>query len=579
MRRIIQKYQEGGVVQPAPGPAVATGIPQGGHAAAAIQSYLSGQAAGPLSYTAGQSTVPDYRALAAIEKKRRLAEQAAGTTGASAVVDGNTEHSDMMSGSQDFTTKDVTAAYEDLVSNNDPNVISSFEAGSGAADHSAFMSNANQNYADNVLNNTNYTPAQIAALNPAYNAGLAEANQTGLVDSVTNLLREDSSNGAGTLAEAGIRNVGGSFAQDGDNYGLPMEYMVVNSSDGSSQVFGPNNTVFDSIVDASVHSGVNNSGASNANAGDVFSPGATFAGGGTDNQGNFGIIGDIGGGLAEALGIVPEGYDWGANELDGLAGFGKAGVTQDAAATGKVGGVLSNLNLTGPVVTPTVTLDTSGGTQTANGLTFNNTYTGGYVDQNIGSGGKAQQRAEQAAQRIKNAEKAAGIALYGSEQAWLNATGGGNNMGGPIGPRVQTYNNGSPGGVSVAKSGLREDEIRQRQLMQARMPQAEASPLSDIGSKLAMGAVDKGIGSAASSMAAKEGFVGTLGTALGGNAATGAATGAAGTGLMAALGPIGIGIGLGKLFGLFNDGGKVPCSCGKTSCKCAKEMKSPLSGE
>ena len=68
MRRIIQKYQEGGVVQPAPGPAVATGIPQGGHAAAAIQSYLSGQTAGPLSYTAGQSTVPDYRALA---KERR----------------------------------------------------------------------------------------------------------------------------------------------------------------------------------------------------------------------------------------------------------------------------------------------------------------------------------------------------------------------------------------------------------------------------------------------------------------------------------------------------------------------------
>ena len=169
--------------------------------------------------------------------------------------------------------------------------------------------------------------------------------------------------------------------------------------------------------------------------------------------------------------------------------------------------------------------------------------------------------------------------MYGSEQAWLNATNGGRNMGGPIGPRVQSYNNGSIGGVAVAKSGLREDEIRQRQLMQARMPQIEASPLSNIGSKLAMGAIDKGIGSAASSMAAKEGLVGTLGTALGGSAATGAATGAAGTGLMAALGPIGIGIGLGKLFGLFNDGGKVPCSCGKTSCKCAKEMKSPLSGE
>ena len=567
MRRIIQKYQEGGVVQSAPGPVVATGIPQGGHAKQAIADYMAGKSlGGPLSYVAGQSNVPDYRDLA-----DKLDASLGGTQyyRPAAVVDGNTEHSDMMSGSQDFTTEDVTAAYEDLVSNNDPNVISSFEAGSGAEDHSAFMLNANQNYADNVLNNTNYTPAQIAALNPAYNAGLAEANQTGLVDSVTNLLREDSSNGAGTLAEAGIRNVGGSFAQDGDNYGLPMEYMVVNSSDGSSQVFGPNNTVFDSIVDASVHSVVNNSGASGANAGDIFSPGATFAGGGTDNQGNFGLIGDIGGGLAEALGIVPKGYDWGANKLDGLAGFGQAGVTQDAAATGKVGGVLSNLNLTGPVVIPTRTLDRSGGTQTADGLTFNNTYTGGYVDQNIG-GGRAQERAEQDAQRIKNDEKAAGISLYGSEQAWLNATGGGNNMGGPIGPRIQTYNNGSAGGVAVAKSGLREDEIRQRQLMQARMPQVEASPLSAIGSKLAMGAVDKGIGSAASSMAAKEGLVGTLGNALGGSAVTGAATGAAGTGLMAALGPIGIGIGLGKLFGLFNDGGKVPYT---------KLKKSPLSGE
>ena len=80
------------------------------------------------------------------------------------------------------------------------------------------------------------------------------------------------------------------------------------------------------------------------------------------------------------------------------------------------------------------------------------------------------------------------------------------------------------------------------------------------------GAIDKGIGSAASSMAAKEGLMGTLGNALGGSAVTGAA----GTGMMAALGPIGIGIGLGKLFGVFNDGGKVPYT---------KRKKSPLSGE
>jgi hypothetical protein len=145
-----------------------------------------------------------------------------------------------------------------------------------------------------------------------------------------------------------------------------------------------------------------------------------------------------------------------------------------------------------------------------------------------------------------------------------------NNNGGPISlnpSRVQKYNNGSTGGVAIANSRLSEEEIRQRQLMQSPLPQAQAGPLSTIGSQLAMGAIDKGIGSAASSMAAKEGLMGAFGNALGGSAATGAA---AGTGLMAALGPIGIGLGLGKLFGVFNDGGKVPYT---------KRKKSPLSGE
>ena len=88
-----------------------------------------------------------------------------------------------------------------------------------------------------------------------------------------------------------------------------------------------------------------------------------------------------------------------------------------------------------------------------------------------------------------------------------------------------------------------------------------------------MGAIDKGIGSAASSLAGQGGLAGTLGTALGGTA------GAAGSGMMAALGPIGIGIGLGKLFGVFNTGGKVTCSCGKPNCNCSSKMKySPLGG-
>ena len=134
------------------------------------------------------------------------------------------------------------------------------------------------------------------------------------------------------------------------------------------------------------------------------------------------------------------------------------------------------------------------------------------------------------------------------------------------------------GGISVANTDLREDEIRQRQAMQAKIQPEQPNALDQIGSKLAMGAVDKGIGSAASSLAAQGGMMGSLGSALGGTAAS-AATGGLGAGMMAALGPVGIGLGLGKLFGVFNDGGKVPCSCGKTPCKCAKGKKSPLSGE
>ena len=144
------------------------------------------------------------------------------------------------------------------------------------------------------------------------------------------------------------------------------------------------------------------------------------------------------------------------------------------------------------------------------------------------------------------------------------------NNGGFIGPLVKGYNNG---GVSLAKSGIREEEIQERQRMQARLPQVQKNPLSDVGSQLATGAINKGIGSAASSLAGQGGLAGTLGTALGGTA------GAAGSGMMAALGPIGIGIGLGKLFGVFNKGGKVTCSCGKPNCNCSSKMKySPLGG-
>lgn len=444
MRRIIQKYQEGGVVQSAPGPAVATGIPQGGHAASAIQSYLSGQAAGPLSYTAGQSIVPDYRALA--DERRRLRGELA-ATGASAEV-------------QRQAIKDADS-------------IALSPTGStsehwGNADPGATVNIAANITEDNPTGKTYVDPAA---------AGEYEANF--------------------------IRN--------------------------------------ESVSDEDFWNDFESGSAS----------GNLISGGGYDGAGQYGVLGDIGGGVQNIANasIVNSGY----KALTGNDLISKY-VQPESITNYSNNEAIAGISNTGSPINATSNINTN---HDDNGPTH----------EEIMADHQARRAAETKA-----------IQSDMSDDDFWDAWEG-NNNGGPIGPRVQTYNNGSIGGVAVAKSGLREDEIRQRQLMQARMPQTEASPLSDIGSKLAMGAVDKGIESAASSMAAKEGFVGTLGTALGGNAATGAVTGAAGTGLMAALGPIGIGIGLGKLFGLFNDGGKVPCSCGKTSCKCAKEMKSPLSGE
>ncbi len=526
-------------------PMVLTGIPEGGYAKQAVANYLAGETlGGPLSYVAGESNVPDYGALAD-ELGTSVLDRYRTATAAAVAGDNNTAHEDMITITSG--TDAVNDAYKNLVDNNDPNLVPSFGAGEGPEEQGEYMSDAYKNYSDNVLNNDNYSPEEVAALNPSYNAGLAEANRSGIFDF------SDDSSGRSTLPEAGIRNVGGSFAQDGDNYGLPMDYMVVNSSDGSSQVFGPDNTVFDSITDASVHSATNNSSSS---ASDFLAPGAMFAGGGTDNQGNFGIIGDIGGNLAESLGIVPEGYDWGANELDGLAGLGQAGVTQSDTET-KKGGVLSGLNLTGPV-DPNLTLHRGGRYDTSPGHSTDNDSI-------------AKDEASRGAFGNQIWSPALGRHLNPSQVANRRANGLPVNNGGYIGPLVKGYNNG---GVSLAKSGIREEEIQERQRMQSRLPQVQQSALPGIGSKLASKAIDTGISSAASALAGQQGLAGTLGTALGGTAA-----GAAGTGMMAALGPIGIGLGLGKLFGVFNKGGEVTCSCGKPNCNCSSKMKySPLGG-
>jgi len=72
MQRIIQKYQEGGTVQPV----TATGLPAGGNAASAIANYMMGPMsanATTLSYTGGGEGIPDYHALALEQQKLREA--------------------------------------------------------------------------------------------------------------------------------------------------------------------------------------------------------------------------------------------------------------------------------------------------------------------------------------------------------------------------------------------------------------------------------------------------------------------------------------------------------------------------
>ena len=488
MRRIIQKYNEGS--PGAVGPAVATGIPQGGHAAAAIQSYLSGQAAGPLSYTAGQSTVPDYRALA--DSRRKLRESLAASdldaaTQSSIINEADTLNVDSSAGNKggtDYTTygghRDVAHQNVDEAFDNYGQTLSETKPLAPLQVSPVTLTGSKDGvtyngYGAGEATAAVLTPKDVREANPGYNAEMAAANiyntdVTGRSDSLGGETISPSEQYARSMLAAGIKGVGGGY----------------NQNDTTTGFTGAVKDVYGNIT-----SGLNNAIADNALL--SLLPGATLAS-----------------------------------------------------------------SLAAPI----------------------STYTPVTVKQKDDSNDFHKEMMA-AAQPTKDDRPKARTTYVSSGGGWANS--GWNpknwNNGGDVTDGIQTYNNGSIGGVAVAKSGLREDEIRQRQLMQARMPQVEASPLSAIGSKLAMGAVDKGIGSAASSMAAKKGLMGTLGNALGGDAVTGAATGAAGTGMMAALGPIGIGIGLGKLFGLFNDGGKVPCSCGKTSCKCAKEMKSPLSGE
>ena len=530
MRRIIQRYQEGGAVQPAPGPVVATGIPQGGHAKQAIADYLAGESlGGPLSYVAGQSNVPDYRALADALGPRFGSSQpdAVASEDDGVDVQAGPLGTDLYPGS--------TLTYDQV--NELAGVVvpgGSYDPGTDTltADQIAYIENYYTNLDGNVDTNDYADDPSVAQEDLAMgNIGVNNA-PAGIVGDIVN----------NSMIGKGIEALtGNNIVYDGSGSGS----LVTGSSSDRSMI--------DDLMSNSMSDVIANQVSDYADSGKVFDP---------NDSSTWVTSSDY------TAGPVSTGVVETRPEVADLSAFGGSGPVISSGSP--VGGVLSNLNLTGPVVIPTSTLDTSGGTQTADGLTFTNTYTGGYSasDHPTNRGGStARKEAIQAG--IDNAARAAAIAKFGSgadaEQRWLNA-GSPMNNGGSVGPLAQRYNNGSPGGVTTAKSGIREEEIRERQRMQARMPDVKASPVSGIGERLAMGAVNNGINTGLATMAGKEGLMGTLGTMMG----SGGVGATAGTGMMSALGPIGIGIGLGKMFGLFNDGGKVPYT---------KRKKSPLSGE
>ena len=439
MRHIIQKYQEGGVVQPA----VNTGIPQGGYAAPAIQNYLSGNSSGntsgPLSYGvgSGSSGVPDYKSMAA--ERRRLRKELA-ATGAPLAA--------QLEAIKDADTYAATPAPAPVTNTN--------------------STGSDGTTASYVTDIENYGA-------PGGHWGGADPGP--VINVAANITTENPT--------------GATYA----NPAAAAEYeanLILNSS----------------ISDEDFWNTWESGGSS----------GGMFSGGGSDGAGEYGVVGDIGAGINDLAATVVN---------NTLIGNGYSYLTGN--------------DLISPYVQPESEIDYS--TPAPTYTTPAPTYTTPVVDNNDSDQDDfmASILAPTTSLRPVSRPKPK---RYG---------GSGRNDGGPIG-----YNTG---GISVANTGLREDEIRQRQMMQAQIaPQQEAGPLSGIGEKVAMGAVNNGITNGLGALAAKEGIMGSLGSMLGGSAATGtAATAAAGgSAMMAALGPVGIGLGLGKLFGVFNKGGKVP---------------------
>ena len=450
MRRIIQKYQEGGVVQPA----VNTGVPQGGNAASAIKSYLSGNVSGPLSYTASESNTPDYRAMAA--DRARLRAQLAAT-------------------------------------------------GASIGD-------------------------QVRAINDADAIVATERTNT------------KSTGSDGTTS---------SWGSDQDTYGAPGGFWGGNSDSEGNLI--RNDSVSDDDFWDTFESGE--------------SSGGLFTGGGSDGAGQYGVLGDIGGGVRNIANasIVNRGY----KALTGNDLISKY-VQPESITNYSNNEAIAGISNTGSPINATSNINT------------NNDDSSDSHKQMVADH-QARVAAETKAIESDMSDDDFWDAWEGNDSTTTTtSTSGGGwsnsgwnpknwNNGGDVTDGIQTYNNGSIGGVAVANTGLREDEIRQRQMMQSQIQPEQKSPLSGIGESLMTGAINNGVNTGLATMAGKEGLTGTLGTMMGsGGVGATAATGGLGAGMMATLGPIGIGLGLGKLFGLFNDGGKVPYT---------KLKKSPLSGE
>ena len=193
-----------------------------------------------------------------------------------------------------FTTEDVIDARAKLDAGETLegfNAPAGFEGGADRETQHANIDAVNAAYADAFSaipkDGTATTEQRVAAAaaNPAYNPDLAEKygdiaigvgnvggakSPLGITKKAKNVLTEDAERvlrqdisrdaadrgarqnafGGATLNAAGIRNIGGSYAQDGDNQGLPSDYMVVGSSDGSSEVWGPDGKTYSSVEEA-----------------------------------------------------------------------------------------------------------------------------------------------------------------------------------------------------------------------------------------------------------------------------------------------------------------------------------------